>query len=204
MPGNSNCSINIALKAVRGQGSTQWMYVSVCECVFLWYMYGQTEHRQLCSVTVRDTDFKHLTLPVIWPQLQVTVSVCVVFVTIKKHLSKKLRLLLPLPPPLSLDMLLIWQVKVSFVVGTSAFILLSAPSAQWCRSHMLLLHMTVLLLWLQQRHLPSSDHSLDKDRMRCHLPLSCSTSHCVHSYKRASSCWAYESKTHVIIHYQNC
>lgn len=108
---------------------------------------------------------------------------------------------------LSFDMLLIWQVKVSFVASTSAFILLSAPSAQWCKSHMLLFHMTVLLLllsWLRWRHLPSSDHSLDKDWIRRHLPPSRSTSRYVRSFKRATSCWVYESKNHVMFHYRYC
>lgn len=90
---------------------------------------------------------------------------------------------------LSFDMLLIWQVKVSFVASTSAFILLSAPSVQWCRSHMLLFHETVMLLLLlmrvRQHHLLFPDHNLDKDRMRCHLPPSHSTLHSEHSCKWA-------------------
>lgn len=185
------------------------MDVCLCVCLYDLCMGNWCTNN---SDSERHVDFRWLlTLSVNWLLQQATVYLCAVFVTIKWHMSKKLRppmfpCYLCISPSLALsfDMLLIWQVKVSFVASTSAFILLSAPSAQWCRSHMLLFHMTVLLLCRHWCHLLSSDHSLDKDSMSCHLPPSCSTSHCMHSFKRASSSWAYESKNHVSFHEWHC
>lgn len=195
-------SLTLRSKQWGGRGAPSG-YMSVCVCMI--HVWTNSVSTTLLGDSERHVDLKRpLTLSVIWPQQQITVSLHAVFVTIKWHLLKKssgccLFLLLISP---SFDVLLIWHAKVSFVASTSAFILLSAPSAQWCKSHMLLFHMTVLLLLLWWHHLLSSDHSLDKDRMRCHLPPSRSTSHCVHSFRRASSCWIHESKNHVSFHYQ--
>lgn len=202
MPGNSNCFINIALKAVRGAGERP---VNACLCVcFVWYMYGQIVHQQLSSVTVRHTWTPNSCWH--WSDLS-SKSACFSPCCLCHHQVALIKKLMLLPEflllvSLSFDVLLIWQLKVSFVASTSAFILLSAPSAQWCKSHMLLFHMTVLILLLWWHHLLSSDHSLDEDRIRCHLPPSRSTSHCVHSFKGARNCWIHKSKNHVSFHYQ--
>lgn len=50
--------------------------------------------------------------------------------------QRRCRSLLPISR--SLDVLLIWHVKISFVGSISAFISMSAPSAQWFKSHICL------------------------------------------------------------------
>lgn len=55
---------------------------------------------------------------------------------------------------------------------------------------MLLFHMAVLMPLLCEWHrLPSCDHSLGRDKTRCHLPPSPSTSHCARSFERVRSRW---------------
>lgn len=48
--------------------------------------------------------------------------------------------------PSSFDVPLIWQVKSALLLPPHHSALLSAPSAQWCKSHMLLSHAAVWML----------------------------------------------------------
>lgn len=169
MPRNSNCFINIELKAVIRLGINDHAVAverTACLCIDLWDKTLHQQQQQLCRVTVSTTPGRQTSDSVVINLTCAAAAHCLCLfllchqkVALVKKKKKGSRFVYsfssPFLPPspfltgFSFDMLLIWQVKVSFVADTSASRCV-APSAQWCRSHMLLFHMMLLLLlwWL--------------------------------------------------------